>query len=427
MVMKKYFRIFPSGLFARSILILLFPVVLLQAVMAIIIIDRHFRDVTVEMSGIVGQEITYLMKKGTPQDGPAFFNIDLTPVAQVPAIDAPFLFYDYTGRMSIDVLKKKLPSIVAYDFRLEHEVNLYVRQGDQILKVSFARKKATPFNVHQLLLNMVFFGLILSTIAILYLRNQIRSITRLTTAAEAFGRGQTIPYVPRGASEIRMAGQAFLAMRNRIERFLTQRTLLLASISHDLRTPITRLRLALSMQETTPENTQMVQDVVHMEKLLNEVLEFGKGVVTGQLESIDVADLVQKHARLHFEEEVRIKVIGTPRPVRIRSVAMERAFDNVLCNARRFAQNTQITLTYEPTSLTITFEDNGPGVPETQYEELLQPFTRGDSARTSSAKGEGLGLGLAIVQDVIQAHGGTITLGQSATLGGLSVTLWMPR
>lgn len=419
-------RYLPTTLFARSLLILLFPVVLLQGIMTVVIIQRHFQDVTSMMAQQMAADIKVILDAEAPRETAHLMGYTWEPVRDAPAI-AQRAFYDYTGYVADKTLRISSQAYISADFTVGGQVSLFVDHKSTPHMIVMERKRLTPTNVHQLFVNMLIFGAIFSLVAILYLKNQVRSITHLTSAVTAFGRGENVPYKPSGADEVRRAGHAFMAMRRRVERFVNQRTLLLSSISHDLRTPLTRLKLELSMLEGQVETKAMLSDLAHMEGLIKEILEFGKGVVTGQVEDVDISDLV--HDRLlarGIDPSALVSTGDAPPVMAVRKLALTRAIDNILSNAQRYAQTIHVEVIARSSGVQVIFDDNGPGIPEQIREDVLQPFARGNTARTLDGSA-GTGLGLAIVQDVAQAHGGAVTLEDSPLLGGLRVVFELPR
>jgi two-component system osmolarity sensor histidine kinase EnvZ len=282
-------------------------------------------------------------------------------------------------------------------------------------------------NPHQLLVNMVFFAGIMTVIAYLYLRNQLRPITRLARAAEAFGRGRHMDYRPAGAVEVRAAGNAFVDMRNRIERQIEQRTLMLSGVSHDLRTPLTRLKLALSMLDEE-ERAPMAQDVEDMERLINEFLAFARGAQEGEPEPVDPVALVRQVVE-DFQrggKDVTLAMTEGAGEVLLRPGGIRRAVENLVGNAVRYGTRAEVSVLLTAKSLRIRVEDDGPGIPEAQREEALKPFARLDEARNQNL-GTGVGLGLSIAMDIARAHGGTLRLGHSDRLGGLQADIVIGR
>ena len=288
-----------------------------------------------------------------------------------------------------------------------------------LLRLERARVSAS--NPHQLIVNMVVFGAFFTLIAFVYLRNQLRPITRLASAAEAFGRGQTVPYSASGAIEVKAAGNAFLEMRNRIERHIEQRTMILSGVSHDLRTPLTRLKLGISLLDIT-DKEPLERDLEEMGRMLDEFLTFAKAQdneksnfkllsVSSVLQGLE-ADYKRSNAKLTIEE---IKDTGfyLMRPSLIR-----RALDNIIGNALRYGNLANLKVIVDDRHVNFIVEDDGPGIPPEMLSEALKPFSRLDPARNQD-KGMGVGLGLPIASDIAKAHGGSLKLLESKIHGGL--------
>jgi two-component system, OmpR family, osmolarity sensor histidine kinase EnvZ len=273
---------------------------------------------------------------------------------------------------------------------------------------------------------MVFASFLLTVIAYFFLRRQLRPITKLAEAAEEFGKGRTVSYRPRGAQEVRAAGRAFLDMRGRIDRQIEQRTLMLSGVSHDLRTPLTRMRLALSLMPEDAEVEALQADVTQMERMVDEFLAFVRGDAMEGSEPADMVALVQGAVDRAGGGVRLVAVDGTPEMVEMRPQAIVRAVDNLIANARRFASRVELRLVFMERSLRLTVEDDGPGIPLDQREEALRPFTRLDASRDPN-RGAGVGLGLSIASDVALSHGGALRLSQSEGLGGLRVDLVIAR
>ena len=260
------------------------------------------------------------------------------------------------------------------------------------------------------------------------MRNQLRPITRLADAAEAFGLGENVPYDPSGALEVRAAGQAFLDMRERIQRHLKQRTMILSGVSHDLRTPITRLKLGLSFLPKE-QREPLEKDVEDMNMLLNEFLDFAKlenetGIPTEDTNpSILVNELIENFERAN----ITIKTIGEIENnlIKLKPFAIKRALENLINNANRYGEKIIIEKKIESNCLVLSVHDDGPGIHESQYDEVMQPFTRLDPSRNQN-KGSGVGLGLPIAKEIAEGQGGTLKLSKSDILSGLSASLIIP-
>ena len=424
----------PRSLYGRAILILLLPVITLMLVVSVVFIQRHFEGVTTQMTRSTSREVQVLLEAG-----PTARVIDATRMARVLQIsveDVPQAgqpqsstrrWYDFTGAVVIREFTALLPSLRAVDLPDDKIVHLYL-QGDQGgLRMSFDRRRVSASNPHQLFVYMVFFAVVMTVIAYFYLRNQLRPITRLARAAEAFGRGRHVEYKPAGSVEVRAAGSAFVDMRARIERQIEQRTLMLSGVSHDLRTPITRLKLALSMLDDA-DRAPLEQDVSDMERLINEFLAFARGAQEGEPEPTDpialVRDIVEGFAR--EERQVRLILTEGEGRVALRPGGIRRAVENLIGNAVRYGSRAEVSVLMTGRSLRIRVEDDGPGIAQKDREQALKPFVRLDPARNQNS-GTGVGLGLAIAMDIARAHGGTLRLGESERLGGLQADIVIGR
>jgi two-component system osmolarity sensor histidine kinase EnvZ len=308
-------------------------------------------------------------------------------------------------------------------------VHLRLELAGAYFDIEFSRDRVSPSNPHQLIVNMVVFGVFFTLIAFIYLRNQLRPITRLAAAAEAFGRGRTLPYHPSGAIEVRAAGRAFLDMRARIERHIEQRTMILSGVSHDLRTPLTRLKLGLSMLEHD-DRKLLERDVDEMRQLLDEFLSFAReqGDEGGKSEATNPFELVQMIVQdtTRAGHSVSLRCNPSTILVEMRPLAIKRALENLIMNAVRYGTKAVVDLQYDARSLVISVEDDGPSIPPELYEEAMKPFSRLDPARNQN-KGSGVGLGLPIAADIARAHGGRVELSKSRDFGGLCASLIISR
>ncbi len=431
----------PRSLYARAVLILLLPVVVLQLVVTILFVTRHFEDVTHQMVTAVSRELLLVLDivDAAPDRGSVATDV-VSAVGQLaltamPVEDAEIPqgrlrpWYDFSGRVVGDELPKRVPAISLIDLREDRRVHLYAETRHGMVRLSFDRDRVSADNPHQLFVNMLFFGGLVTVIAILYLRNQLRPIKRLARAAEAFGRGRHEAYSPAGAIEVRAAGNAFLDMRNRIERQIEQRTLMLSGVSHDLRTPLTRMRLSLSMLDDA-EREMLEQDVDDMQQMLDAFLNFVKGAGEGEPEEIDPRELVKSVVADAQRAGRNVTLIAQEGDgsgvVKLNVLAIRRALDNLISNAVRYGAKAEVSVMLSEKSLRIRVEDDGPGIPEDRRAEATRPFTRLDSARNQD-KGGGVGLGLAIATDIARAHGGILRLGKSDRMGGLRADIVIAR
>ncbi len=435
----KYYM--PRSLYARAVLILLLPVVVVQLVVTVLFVTRHFEDVTQQMVNTVARELILVLDivDASPDRGSISTEVvsragqlalTATPVepAEVPAQNMR-TWFDFSGRVIEDRLAVRVSSITAIDLRENGRVHVYANSRLGPVRLSFDRDRISAENPHQLFVNMLFFGTLVTVIAILYLRNQLRPIKRLARVAEAFGRGRHEAYSPAGAMEVRAAGNAFLDMRNRIERQLEQRTLMLSGVSHDLRTPLTRMRLSLSMLEDH-ERELLEQDVDDMQQMLDAFLNFVKGASEGEPEDIDPRALVESVVSDAQRAGRPVTLVaqegeGTG-TVKLNELAIRRALDNLISNGVRYGARAEVSVMLSDKSLRIRVEDDGPGIPEDRRAEATRAFTRLDAARNQD-KGGGVGLGLAIATDIARAHGGILRLGHSERLGGLQADIVIAR
>ena len=423
----------PKRLYYRAALILVLPVVLLQLIVSIVFIQRHFEGVTVQMTKTVAAELD-LITEVIENDGAVVaqkisrsLGMSMSIVSQQSEFLERRRIYDLTGLVVRRELLS-LPEILAVDLPDNRKVNTRIKSGQEYFDLQFSRRRVSASNPHQLIVYLLVFGAFFTIIAFFYLRNQLRPITRLADAAEAFGLGENVPYDPSGALEVRAAGQAFLDMRERIQRHLKQRTMILSGVSHDLRTPITRLKLGLSFLPKE-QREPLEKDVEDMNLLLNEFLDFTKlenqtDVPTEDTNpSILVNELIENFRRANIE----IKSVGEigNNLFKLKPFAIKRALENLINNADRYGEMILIEKKIENNFLVLSVHDDGPGIDETQYDEVLQPFTRLDSSRNQN-KGSGVGLGLPIAKEIAEGQGGTLTLSKSDILSGLCASLIIP-
>ena len=403
----------PRSFYARAALILIVPVVTIQLAVAVMFLQRHYEDVTTQMTGNMAQDVALI--RARPDLAPMLgVEVDRGPLA--PAMR----WWDLSGRAMRAEFEGAFDDLVAVDARtLRKVVRLGFADGT---RMAFPRSKVSASNPHQLLVLMVATALVMTAISALFMRGQIRPIRRLARAAEAFGRGQPVEYWPSGATEVRAAGTAFLAMRARIERHIEQRTLLLSGVSHDLRTPLTRMRLELAMMEGE-EAEALARDLDAMERIIDTFLDFARADATGTRETVEVLDLVRDAVAMAAPGQ-EVPVTGLPARVDLFADAMTRAVANLVRNARRHGRVVAVSVAATATALVIAVEDDGPGIPEARRADAVKPFSRLDAARSNTAGN--VGLGLAIVRDVARAHGGSLRLGESA-LGGLKAEIVVPR
>ncbi len=430
--------VMPKGLYARSLLIIIVPMVVLQSVVAFLFMDRQWSLVTRYLSSAITQEISTLIDvyKTYPQGADRAqlrriaqdrlgLVVDFLPQTQLPP-PGPKPFFSQLDSALSDEIRKQigLPFWIDTVGR-SAIVEIRIKLDDTVMRVFARRADIYDSNSWMFLLWMVVTSLVVLAVAILFLRNQIKPIVRLADAAEAFGKGREAPnFRPRGAREVRRAAAAFLEMKGRVERAIEQRTTMLAGVSHDLRTVLTRFKLELALLGSTPETDAIKKDVDEMAGMLEAYLAFARGDSAEPSAPTDIAGLLEE-LRLDSERHghrATVAYHGEPE-VTVRPAAFKRCLANLVSNAGRFASSIAITGHRDHRWLTVTVDDDGPGIPLQLREDVFKPFLRLDDARNQDEGGTGLGL--AIARDIVRSHGGDITLGDSP-LGGLRATVRVP-
>ena len=429
----------PRGLYGRAALILIVPIVAIQLVVSLAFIQRHFEGVTRQMTQSLVIQVMFVLDEADRGGSPAQARMQALAVArplemtlELPAVWPDMAdrreFYDLSGRVVIETLREGLPELRSVDLVSDsRDVRMLLQTDLGPMSVSVSRRRVSASNPHQLLVWMILTSVLMTVIAYVFLRNQLRPIKRLADAAEAFGKGRSVAYRPRGALEVRSAGAAFLDMRSRIERQMEQRTLMLSGVSHDLRTPMTRLKLSLSLMPQDDEVRAALRDVADMERLVDEFLSFARGDAMETLAATDPVALVVRVVEnaQRSGAPVSLKTEGRGMAL-LRPDAVMRAVENLIGNATRYGTRCEVSVTVTERSIRICVEDDGPGIPSERREEAMRPFTRLDAARNPN-RGGGVGLGLSIAADVARSHGGTLTLSGSTRLGGLKAEIVLSR
>ena len=430
--------VMPKGLYARALLIIIAPMVILQSVVAFVFMERHWNVVTQRLSASVVQDIAALIDiyRGYPQDADQAqirriaqerlgLVVDFLPLTDMPP-PGPKPFFSLLDQALSDQLRRQIGrpywiDTVGKSALLEIRVQL----DNTVMRVFARRSAAYVSNSEIFLLWMVGTSTVLLIVAIIFLRNQIKPILRLADAAESFGKGREVPnFRPRGAREVRRAAAAFIEMKTRIERAMEQRTAMLAGVSHDLRTVLTRFKLELALIDDTPEVDAMKKDVDEMARMLEAYLAFARGDSGETSAPTDMAEFLEE-LRLDAERHGHKAsvVFHGPPIVAVRPAAFKRCLANLVSNAAHHAPSIAIAGHRDHRYLTVTVDDDGPGIPPGLREEVFKPFLRLDDARNQDEGGTGLGL--AIARDIARSHGGDITLGDSP-LGGLRATVRVP-
>ncbi len=429
----------PKRLYARSLIIIIAPMVLLQSVIAFVFMERHWQMVTERLSTAVVRDIAAMIDilETYPQE-PDYanliriaqqrldLNVSILPPAPLPP-PGPKPFFSILDYFLNEEITRQINRPFWIDTVGDSDlVEIRIQLEDKVLRVFAKRSQAYASNTLIFLTWMVGAALVLLVIAIAFLRNQIKPIQQLSEAAESFGKGQPMPagFHPHGAEEVRKAGVAFIQMRERIERQIEQRTAMLSGVSHDLRTILTRFKLQLAIAGSKIDTTPLNQDISDMQNMLEGYLAFARGAGTEEQGTLDLQTLFNK-----LQEEARLRQRGFSMAIHgdshihVRPNAFTRLVSNLVGNAFRYAKSVHIEAEHKDDWLTITVDDDGAGIPEEKREDVFKPFVRLDEARNQDESGTGLGL--AIARDIARNHGGDITLDTSPQ-GGLRAVISIP-
>ena len=428
----------PKGLYGRALIIIVAPMVLLQSVLAFVFMERHWETVTNRLSDATVRDIAALISiaERYPQDNNyeklseiARDDLQIIMVMMPPGPlppPAPKPFFSLLDR----ALARKISRQIGKPFWIDTVgrsdlVEIRIQLDHSIMRIFAKRSHTYASNSYIFVIWMVSTSLVLIIIAILFLRNQIRPIQQLANAAESLGRGHEVADLrPRGSREVRLATEAFLKMRDRIARHIEQRTVMLAGVSHDLRTVLTRFRLELELIGEGPEIDALKHDVDEMQAMLETYLTFVRGDGDETVTPTDLAAIVED---LEIEAEALGATVTSrielTRDVAVKPNAFKRMLLNLVTNAAGHADHVEIAARDAGNAVVLVVDDNGPGIPEEELETVFRPFYRLDTARNQDR--HGTGLGLAIVRDIARAHGGEIGLSRSP-LGGLRATIRIP-
>lgn len=438
-------RRMPTTLFGRSLLIIVLPIALMQVAVTYVFFDAHWKIVTSRLSEGLAGDIAWAVESYKDDPSPEAFaklsqraedsmslSIALQKGRKLPASrrDPPVLFEPFFAPIDRSLeraLEDRLDDPFWFDTtRYPAYVDIRVAVPGGVMRILAPRDRAFATQGHIFVLWMTVATVLLTAIALLFIRNQVRAIERLADAAEAFGRGgEMVAFKPHGAKEVRRAATAFLAMRSRIQRHIEQRTNLLASVSHDLRTPLTRLKLALALSEPSKRTAEMKGDVVEMEHMIDEYLAFARGEGGEAVETVSLRELIEEVSQGAVRAGAQVSVEADPQLIaEVRPNALKRALSNLVMNAAVHGEHVAVAARPRPQGgVEILVDDDGPGIPEDRYEEAFKAFGRLDESRNQNTKG--VGLGLAIARDVARGHGGDITLDRSP-LGGLRAVVRLP-
>jgi two-component system osmolarity sensor histidine kinase EnvZ len=439
-------RMMPRGLLGRSLLILVLPMLLLQAVTSLVFYDRHWdtvmRRLASGIAGDVAMVLDLMHRFPDPDDRAWVYNmarrnlslrIDVRPGDVLPNAENAFGGDSLERVMAASLAERIRRPVTIEAGILNRDLEIYVQLSEGVLHITAPRKRLFSSTTYVFVMWMVGTAMLLVGIATIFLSRQVRSIRRLAVSADGFGKGRDLPPIkPEGAREVRQAAQAFNVMRERIQRMVGQRTEMLAGVSHDLRTPLTRMKLQLAMMGDRPEVADLTEDVSEMQRMVEGYLAFARGEGTEAVVDTDLVALVAAVVGRMARDGGADRLVLAPLPAAVagglvlplRRNAMERCLSNLLANALRYGSRVRVTLAVTQTRIEVTVEDDGPGIPDGLREDVFRPFFRGEPSRNQQTGGTGLGL--TIARDVARVHGGDIVLAVSGDLGGLCAILRLP-
>ena len=430
-------RFVPRTLFGRSLLIIVTPLVLLQLVAAYIFFERHWDTVGRHLALDLANDIAaiIILTEAFPEEGDQAFILwtagqylaletRFEPGGTLP--DVPESYISILWPVLERTLESQLgrPIVVDTDSRPKQLV-ISVQLDGRVLHVITSRKRVFSSTTYIFIMWMVGASIVLLAIAIFFLRNQVRSVGRLAQAADRLGKGQEVlDFKPEGAAEVRQAAAAFLVMRDRIQRQIAQRTALLAGVSHDLRTPLTRMKLQLAMGGADEGIASLKSDVAEMENMIDGYLAFARGEEGEKPVPTDIGELLAGVVASGRRRGGDITLTRDgPVEMPVRPQALKRCFTNLIDNALRHGDHLAVTLSSDGETVEIALDDDGPGIPAAEREEVFKAFYRLDASRNLETGGAGLGL--TIARDVVRGHGGDILLGDAPT-GGLRALVRLP-
>ena len=433
-------NILPQTLFGRALLIIVTPLILMQAISTFVFFDRHWDTMTRRLAHTLAGDIAFIVDSLTPlpkqldlnqiflkADDILHIRLTYSP-EEILVKKKPFQQWDRVRKSLRDALEERVRRPFSIDtIKKERRIEIKVQLPQGLLNVNVHEKRLYSSTPYIFLMWMIGSSLVLFAIAIIFMRNQIRPIRRLAIAARSFGMGRGSSEIkPSGAKEVRQATQAFRQMRERISRQFAQRTEMLAGVSHDLRTPLTRMKLQIEMLERTPETRELQDDIHEMEKMIDGYLTFARGEGSESLSKINLASLIEEIISTERRDGSLINFVNkskTIKSVTLRPQAIKRAITNLIINSKKYAETVKVEFEYNSEHAIITIDDNGPGIKPDHRDDVFKAFFRLDPSRNTDTGGTGLGL--TIAKDIIQSHGGDLLL-SDASLGGLRATITLP-
>jgi len=430
-------RILPKSLFGRTLLIIVTPTLLALIVATFVFFNRHWYKTTYSLTHAVASDISVIVSLLEETNDPISryrleqltykrmeLSLSFYPNREIPKIKIP----------KINPLHKMLNAALKEKLNYKHAIDMYYKDKAVIVYVktkqglySFvvpSRRIYTP-TTEVFIGWMIGSSILLSFIALVFMRNQIRPVRRLAKAAEAIGKGQKVPWFKQeGATEVRQAAASLMIMRDRIRRSIDQRTAMLAGVSHDLRTPLTRMKLQLAMMQENAQTRGFKSDIEDMETMLEAYLSFAKGEEAEKSKEVKLSSFISEIIEpMNRNNELITLSIESDVDLRVRPIALKRCFENILSNALRYASSAKVLIATRDHIVNIFIDDDGEGIPVESRGDVFKPFLRLDKSRNMETGG--VGLGLTIARDIARAHGGGIVL-EASPMGGLRVRVWLP-
>ena len=433
-------NILPQTLFGRALLIIVTPLILMQAISTFVFFDRHWDTMTRRLAHTLAGDIAFIVDSLTPlpqqldrnqiflkADDILHIRLTYSP-QEILVKNKSFQQWDRVRKSLKDALKERVRRPFSIDkIKKNRRIEIKVQLPEGLLSVNVHEKRLYSSTPYIFLMWMIGSSLVLFAIAIIFMRNQIRPIRRLAIAARSFGMGRGSSEIkPSGAKEVRQATQAFRQMRERISRQFAQRTEMLAGVSHDLRTPLTRMKLQIEMLERTPEIRELQDDIQEMERMIDGYLTFARGGGSEPLSKINLANLIEEIISTERRDGSLINFVNKSKRIKsvtLRPQVIKRAITNLIINSKKYAKTVKVELQYNSEHAIITIDDDGPGIEAEHRDDVFKAFFRLDPSRNTDTGGTGLGL--TIAKDIFQSHGGDLLLSE-ASLGGLRATVTLP-
>ncbi len=420
-------RILPNNLLSRFFLIIIIPTLIGQIFALHLFYKRHWYNVSYYNSSIMSEEILSLTQKNlessTKNINNKYLNLtyNLLKNQTLKPIKNPNI-------EELEIFKKSLNSKIKFPylvFKDDNKIIVLIQLEEDLLNINFSSKILISPTTYIFALWLIFLTILLLSVSLIFSRNQIKSILELTNIAEKYGRGEKITkYKPSGANEIRKAGLAFIKMKDRIERQTARRTKMLAMISHDLKTPLTRMKLQVELMEDSDEKEELNYDITSMQYMISSYLDFARGEGGEEFQKLALNQWIKNYMDTCWKN-IEYKIPKKKNYIQIKPHSFARALDNIIGNAKKYAKQVKVSVTSKNKEAIIIIEDDGKGIAQEDINLSFKPFYRGDKARMLGDSGSS-GLGLAITKEIILGHYGSIKLEKSKNMNGLLVRIIIP-